>query len=85
MKTNINVKEFAYALANSGDDDQAELINVFAYELKVVCRDSGLTGFQICAISRLLDSNGIDFINSLHEFIKLREDNKPKIEKPKQR
>jgi len=78
MKTNINVKEFAYALANSGDDDQAELINVFAYELKVVCKDSGLTGGQPCAISRSLDSNGIDFIKSIHEFILLREDNQPK-------
>lgn len=78
MKTEINIKEFATALANSDDINQAELINTFAYELKVCCRDSDLTSAQPCAISGKLDSNGVDFIKAIMEFIKLREDNKPK-------
>jgi len=78
MKTNINIKEFAKALAHGDDHEQSELINVFAYELKVCCKDPDLSRTQPCYISDKLDSNGIDFINSLAEFIKLREDNKPK-------
>ncbi len=78
MKTELDVKEFAKALAHSDDHEQSKFINTFSYELKVCCRDSGLNGAQPCYISDKLDSNGIDFINALAEFIKLREDNKPK-------
>ena len=77
LKTGVNVKEFAFNLAHSDDIRQGDFINKLAYELKVVCRDEDLSGMQACAISDKLDSNGIDFINSLAEFIKLREDNKP--------
>lgn len=78
LKTEINVKEFAKSLAHSSDNHQADFINKLAYELKVCCKDSDLSGMQSCYISDKLDSNGVDFIKSLAEFIKLREDNKPK-------
>jgi hypothetical protein len=78
MKTNIQIKEFAKALAHGDDHEQSEFINVFAYELKVCCKDSDLSGAQPCYISDKLDSNGIDFIESLSEFIKLRKENAPK-------
>lgn len=73
MKTNINIKDFAITLANSDDKDQAEFFNEFGKELKVTCRDLKLEGQQPCAISSLLDKNGLDLIKSLAEFINLRE------------
>ena len=78
MKTEINVVEFAKALAGSDDFNQGDFINKFAYELKVCCKDSDLSGVQPCAISDKLDSNGVHLIKALAEFIKLREDNAPK-------
>ena len=78
LRTEVNVKEFAKNLAHSNDENQADFINKFAYELKVCCKDPNLDKAQPCFISDKLDSNGIDLINSLAEFIKLREDNKPK-------
>jgi len=78
LKTEVNVLEFAKAMAHSDDHNQADFLNKFAYELKVGCKDNDLTGFQPCYISDKLDSNGVDLIKSLAEFIKLREDNKPK-------
>jgi len=78
LKTGVSVKEFAKSLAHSDDYRQADFFNKFVYELKVGCKDSDLTGVQPCFISDKLDSNGIDLIKSLTEFIKLREDNKPK-------
>ena len=78
LKTEVNVKEFAKSLAYSDDGRQADFINKFANELKVCCRDIDLSGSQPCFISDKLDSNGIDFIKSLYEFIKLRENTKPK-------
>ena len=77
LKTEVNVKEFAKNLAYSDDIRQGDFINKLAYELKVVCKDSNLSGSQPCAISDKLDNNGIALIQSLAEFIKLREDNKP--------
>ena len=77
LKTKVNVSEFAKALAHSDDIKQASFINEFAYELKVCCKDSDLTGMQACYISGKLDSNGIDLVNSLAEFVKLRDKNKP--------
>ena len=74
----INIKELAKALAHSDDEKQAEFINTFAYELKVCCDDRSLAGSQPCYISDKLDSNGIDLINGLEEFIKLRKDCAPK-------
>ena len=78
LKTGVNVKEFAKNLAHSDDKQQADFLNKFAYELIVGCKDQDLSGLQPCYISDNLDSNGIKLINSLAEFIKLREDNKPK-------
>jgi len=78
LKTEVNVKEFAKNLAYSSDSNQADLINKFAYELKVCCKDPNLGKIQPCCISDKLDSNGVDLIKSLAEFIKLREENKPK-------
>ena len=78
LKTEVDVKQFAKNLAHSDDNIQADLLNKFAYELKVCCKDGDLSGRQPCAISDKLDSNGVDLIKSLTEFIKLREDNKPK-------
>lgn len=78
LKTDVSVKEFAKNLAHSDDQGQADFFNKFGYELKVCCKDSNLDLAQPCYISDKLDSNGIDLINSLAEFIKLREDNKPK-------
>lgn len=78
LKTEVNIKEFAKNMAYSDDTRQADFFNKLAYELKVVCKDHDLSGMQACAISDKLDSNGVDLINSLAEFIKLREDNKPK-------
>ena len=78
LKTEISIDRFAYSLAHSGDDSQAEFINKLAYELKVCCNDSDLSGSQPCHRSDSLDSNGVDLIKSLYEFIKLRENNKPK-------
>ncbi len=78
LRTEVNVKEFAKNLAYADDGRQADFINKFANELKVCCKDGDLSGSQPCCISDKLDSNGIDFIKSLYEFIKLREDTKPK-------
>ena len=78
IKSEINVKKFAKNLAYSDDIRQSNFINKLAYALKVVCTDSDSLSIQVCAISDKLDKNGVDFINSLAEFIKLREDNKPK-------
>lgn len=78
LKTEVNVKEFAKNLAHSDDGRQADFINKFANELKVCCQDSDLSGSQPCYISDKLDSNGIDLIESLFQFIKLRKDTKSK-------
>ena len=78
LKTEVNVKEFAKNMAHSDDQRQADFINKFAYELKIVCKDDDLCGTQPCCISDHLDKNGIDLINALAEFIKLREKHKPK-------
>jgi hypothetical protein len=78
LKTEVSVLEFAKAMAHSDDNNQADFFNKFAYELKVGCRDQDLSGLQPCYISDKLDENGVDLIKSLAEFVKLREDNKPK-------
>lgn len=78
METKIEIKESAKSLASSCDHNQAEFINEFSRELKVCCKDVKLEGMQPCNISDKLNSNGIDFIKSLAEFIKLREDTEPK-------
>jgi len=78
LKTEVDVKQFAFNLAHSDDIRQGDFINKFAYELKVCCKDKYLSGMQPCCISDKLDSNGIDLIKSLAEFIKLREEEKPK-------
>jgi hypothetical protein len=77
LKTEVNIKQFAYNLAHSDNIRQGEFLNKLAYELKICCKDKDLSGMQARAISDILDSNGIDLIKSLAEFIKLREDNKP--------
>lgn len=73
FNTKIKISDIALALANSDDRNQAELINEFAKELKIVCKDLKLEGVQPCNIARLLDKNGVDLIKSLAEFINLRE------------
>jgi len=77
LRTEVDVISFAKNLAQGNDWQQANLINKFAYELKICCKDNDLIGLQPCNISDKLDSNGIDLVKSLAEFIKLREDNKP--------
>jgi hypothetical protein len=64
------IEAIGTALANSGDDEQAKLINVFGKELGILCR-SNLEP-QICAISRLLDKDGKHLVNELAAFIALR-------------
>jgi len=76
LRCKIDIQEIGKQLAYGDDEQQASLINKFAYELKIVCKDSDLSGLQVCCISDLLDTNGIDLINSLAEFIKLRQENK---------
>jgi hypothetical protein len=78
IKTSVEISVFAKALAHSDDGSQSEFLNVFAQELKVGCKDPFLSETQPCYISDNLDSNGIDFIKSIYEFLKLREDTKPK-------
>lgn len=78
LRTQVNVKEFAKNLAHSDDQRQADFINKLAYEIKVCCKDDDLSGSQPCYISDHLDKNGIDLINALAEFIKLRDKHKPK-------
>lgn len=78
VKTIINIETLAKSMAHSDDGVQSEFFNVFARELKVGCKDMDLSGIQPCYISEHLDSNGIDLIKSLSEFIKLRENTKPK-------
>lgn len=78
LKTEVNVKNFAKNLAHSDDNRQADFINKLGYELKVGCKNDNSFDMQLCYISDKLDSNGINLIQSLMEFIKLREDNKPK-------
>lgn len=73
MKTTINIKHFAQSLSHSDNVNQAEFINTFAKELKIICKDLSLSGTQPCSITESLDSNGVDLIKSLHEFILLRE------------
>ncbi len=73
LKSEINISQFAKNLAQSDDNTQAELINKFAQELKICCRDLDLSGLQPYNIAEKLDKNGIDLIKSLNEFIKLRE------------
>ena len=78
IKTEINISQFAKSLAQGNDYEQSELINKFAMELKICCKDIQLTGLQSCNIAEKLDSNGIDLIKSLYEFILLREQSQPK-------
>jgi hypothetical protein len=78
LKSEINVLDFAKNLAQGDDFQQASLINKFAMELKICCRDKDLSGLQPCNIAEKLDSNGIDLVKSLFEFIKLREESQPK-------
>jgi len=77
LKTEVNVVQFAKNLAHSDDNRQGDFINKFAYELKICCKDSDLSGMQACTISDKLDKNGIDLIKSLNEFIDLREKHNP--------
>ena len=77
MKTEIDINCFAKNLAQGDDHQQAAMFNIFALELKVCCKDKDLSGLQPCNIAEKLDSNGIDLIESLAEFIKLRENCKP--------
>lgn len=58
------------ALANSGDEEQAQLLNSFGKELRVLCRSNLET--QICAMSNFLDKDGQHLVKELAEFIKLR-------------
>ena len=76
MKTEIDCKEFGKALAHSGDDAQAELLNSFALELKVACKNDRNRETQLCYLSDRLDKNGTALIKDIAEFIKLREENK---------
>ncbi len=69
--------EIGRALACSGDDSQAELINSFARELMIVCKDTDLSGMQACYMARGLDKNGRKLINTLAEFINLEDETKP--------
>ena len=78
LKTEVNVKQFAKNLAQSDNFKQADFINKFSYELRVICKDSDFSGMQPCDIASELDSNAKEFVLSLAEFIKLREDYKPK-------
>ncbi|MCK9282285.1 MAG: hypothetical protein M0P71_16840 [Melioribacteraceae bacterium] len=78
LKSEIDINSFAKNLAQGNDFQQSSFINKFALELKVFCNDKSLTGLQPCNIAEKLDSNGINLIKSLNEFIKLREECKPK-------
>jgi hypothetical protein len=71
------VDEIGRALACSTDIEQAQVINSLAYELMNVCRDSDLSGMQVCYMANGLDSNGRKLILSLSDFIHLREETKP--------
>jgi len=76
LKSEINILSFAKNLAQSDDINQANMLNKFAQELKICCKDMDLTGLQPCNIAEKLDKNGIDLIKSLNEFIILREKSK---------
>ncbi len=73
MQTKIDIKSFAQSIAHSDNVNQSELINTFAKELKIICKDPSLSGTQPCTIAECLDDNGVDLIKALHEFIILRE------------
>ena len=73
----INIKELGRLIAHASDQEQCEIVNSLAYELKVCCKDGGLEGMQICYMAAGLDSNGKELIKSLAEFIKIREEQKP--------
>lgn len=64
--------EIGRALACSSDKEQAEVINAFARELRVVC--FGTPDMQLCAISNALDGNGVQIVKELASFIALREE-----------
>ncbi len=74
----LDIADVAKALAHENDELQAEFINEFSRELKVYNKDSKLEGLQPCNISDKLNENGIDLIESLYEFIKLRKQTEPK-------
>lgn len=76
LKVRISPVDAAKAFAHSGSDDQSKFINMLGYELYVACKGDGFE-FQCCWISDELDDNGIRLIKELHEFILLREQNKP--------
>jgi len=66
--------EIGRALACSSDHEQAEVLNVLAREMKVVCRDPDLQGMQVCYFATALDAHGKQLVKELYEFIKLREE-----------
>jgi hypothetical protein len=66
-------EEIGRALACSGDDEQAAVINSLARELRYVCNDKELTGMQVCYFASKLDLSGKMLVKSLAEFVDLRE------------
>lgn len=69
----LPTEEIGRALANADNHAQADVINILAKELMIVCRDPELTGPQSCYIAEALDKNGKLLIKALSEFIDLRE------------
>ncbi len=59
---------FAKALAESGDDEQAEFLNSFAEHLASVCRDGSKLENQICNISYLVTQRFVKFCSDIVEF-----------------
>lgn len=67
--------EIGRALACSGDEEQAAVINALAKELRVVCRkDNFDSNMQVCYMAEKLDRHGKAFIRSLSGFVELREE-----------
>jgi hypothetical protein len=67
------VKEIGRALACSGDNEQAAVVNELGKELAMICRDPELTGMQVCYIAKSLDKWGKLLIKQLSEYVALSE------------
>lgn len=72
MKTKIEPKEMARALAQACDEEQGEFFNEFGAYLKACC--NGKQDTQLCYIIRYLDYNGVAILKEMAGFADMAAD-----------
>lgn len=70
----LPIPSIAQALSCCSDYDQAELLNTFGKKLRMVTKGSHNADAQLCWVADKLDADGKALVNSLAEFIKLKEE-----------